>query len=108
MASRILKTWTRCEKRGEGAVEEVARRASRSFRNANRMIVSSFVGGGAGDLEIALFGPEFAICGGDGVEGCIVPAPMTDGGGFRAGSEDADGEPSSESDANAVSRSLEC
>ena len=69
----MLKTWTRCEKTGDSATDDVARSASRSLRSASKITLSSVEGGGGvGGIAVPLFGEEEPVLGGDGVRGCKV------------------------------------
>ncbi len=71
----MLKTWTRCEKTGDAADDDVARSASRSFRNASRIMVSSVDGGGGvGDAANPLLGDEQPCLGGGGMYGRMIAA----------------------------------
>lgn len=75
-----------------------------------RIIESSPDAGGGVDgaaPEMPFIGEGVFRFGGDGVRGRLVPGARAATGGLRAGSEDAEGESLSESEAKALSKSLE-
>jgi hypothetical protein len=71
------------------------------------MVSSVEGGGGVGGVAVPLFGEEEPCFGGDGVSGRRLVGTESVFGGSRAGSEEAEGESTTDKHANAVSRSLE-
>ena len=86
----------------------MARSASRSLRSASKMMVSSADGDGGGDgIAAALFWDAEPCFGGDGVTERKLVSTGRPVEGLQAGSDEAEGEPSMDKEANADSRSLE-
>lgn len=69
----MLKTWTRCEKTGDAANDDVAKSASRSLRNASKIVVSSVDGGaGVDGTAIPLLGDESSCLCDSGINGRMI------------------------------------
>ncbi len=103
----MLKIWTRCEKTGFGADVEVARRPSRSFRSASRMVDNSAEGDGAGPVTVWPVNGCAKSCWNEpGARAGVEPAGLT---GACLKGYVPEGCPSSrDSEAKALSRYFEC